>query len=312
LYNQQAKKVLSKYFDLELVNLEARYFKKFRYLKLPESFYYLLKLKGKKDLWIRDFYSTITLSFDKTKGKNLAVIFHIDFSGFPILSRPFLVMLEKLFLYRNLKKVDTIIVISEYWRNYFLKRGYKNIYKIYNGFNLVNFDISEQEVLEFRERHNLLGKPIIYLGNCQKAKGVVESFRALKDLDVYLVTSSRRQVKIPTLNLNLEYKDYLKLLKASSVVITMSRFKEGWCRTAHEAMLLKTPVIGSGLGGMKELLQGGEQIVCEDFKNLREKVEYLLNHSEVRGKIGKDGYNFAKKFTLERFEKEWLNLIEKI
>lgn len=312
IYNQQAINALSKYFDLEPVNLEARYFKKFRYLKLPESFYYLLKLKGKRDLWIRDFYSTITLPLDKTKGKNLAVIFHIDFSGFPLLSRPFLVMLEKLFLYRNLKKVDTIVVISEYWRNYFLKRGYKNVYKIYNGFNLVNFDISEQEVLEFKERYNLLGKPIIYLGNCQKAKGVVDSYNAFQDLDIYFVTSGRRQAKIPALNLNLEYREYLKLLKASTIAITMSKFKEGWSITTHEAMLLKTPVIGSGLGGMKELLEGGKQIICKDFKNLREKVEYLLEHPELREKMGEDGYNFAKNFTLERFEEKWIDLIKKM
>ena len=92
----------------------------------------------------------------------------------------------------------------------------------------------------------------------------------------------------------------------------MSKFKEGWCRTAHEAMLLKTPVVGSGLGGMRELLEGGKQIICQDFTSLKEKVEYLLNHSEVRKKIGQDGYNFAKDFTLERFKKEWVELIKKL
>ena len=92
----------------------------------------------------------------------------------------------------------------------------------------------------------------------------------------------------------------------------MSKFKEGWCRTAHEAMLLKTPVIGSGLGGMRELLKGGGQIICKDFKNLKGKVEYLLSHPDTRKKTGEDGYSFAKKFTLEKFEKEWLNLIQEI
>ena len=72
------------------------------------------------------------------------------------------------------------------------------------------------------------------------------------------------------------FGDYLKLLKASWVVLTMSKFKEGWCRTAHEAMLLKTPVIGSGTGGMRELLENGKQIVCPEFDNLREKVKYLF------------------------------------
>ncbi len=312
LYNQQARKVLSKHFDLELINLEAKYLKKIRYLKIPESFIYLLRLKGKKDLWVRDFYSTITLPLDKTKGKNLVLIHHLDFSGFPLIAKPFLNLMNKLFFYHNLKKADAIAVISEYWKSYFLKRGYTNVYKIYCGFNLNDFQISDQEISEFKKKHKLDGKPIIYLGNCQKAKGVIDAWRALKSLNVHLVTSAKRQVKIPALNFDLDYREYLKLLKASSIVLTMSKFKEGWCITAHEAMLLKTPVIGSGFGGMKELLEGGNQIICSDFSSLREKVEYLLNYSEKREKLGEDGYNFAKNFTLEKFEKEWVNLIKKM
>jgi len=312
IYNDKAKDILSKDFNLEPIDLEAKYFKKIRYLKIPESFVYLLKLKGQKDLWVRDFYSTITLPLDKTKGKNLALIHHLDFLSFPLIARLFLNLMNKLFFYRNLRKVDTIVTVSEYWKNHFLERGFKNVYKIYNGFNLVNFDISDKNVLDFKQKYNLLDKPIIYLGNCQKAKGVVESYKALKDLNVHLVTSAKRQVKIPALNFYLDYKEYLKLLKASSIVLTMSKFKEGWCRTTHEAMLLKTPVIGSGLGGMKELLEGGNQIVCKDFKSLKEKVKYLLEHPEIREKMGENGYNFAKNFTLEKFEKEWEALINKI
>ena len=82
--------------------------------------------------------------------------------------------------------------------------------------------------------------------------------------------------------------------------------------TAHEAMLLKTPVVGSGMGGMKELLKGGKQIICTDFKELKNKVEYLLNNSEERKKIGEMGYNYAKNFTIDGFKKEWLDLINKI
>jgi len=311
IYNQRARDILSRYFNLDLIFCESRYFKNIRYFKIPESLFYLSKLKGKKDLWIRDFYSTLTLPIDKTQGKNLVVVHQVDFSTFPIISRPIFSFFEKIF-YRNLKKVDAILTVSEYWENHFLEKGYKNVYKIYNGFDLADFNIPDEKVLEFKKRYNLLGKPIIYLGNCQRAKGVVESYRALKDLNVYLVTSGEPKVKIPARNFNLEYRDYLKLLKASSIVLTMSKFKEGWCRTAHEAMLLRTPVIGSGLGGMKELLEGGKQIICEKFSQLREKVEYLLDHSEISEKISEDGYNFAKDFTLERFEKDWLELIHKI
>ena len=311
-YNRQSQKAIAKHFNLELISLQAKHLKKRRYLKFFELFYYLLQIKGQKNLWIRDFYSVLSLLKRKTKGKNLALIFHIDFLKFPLLSKIPLFLLEKLFFYQQLKKTDAILTISEYWKNYFLQKGYKNVYKIYCGFNLGDFNVSNQEVSDFKKKYQLELKSIIYLGNCQKAKGVVDSYEALKDLDVYLITSGKRHVNIPTQNLDLDYREYLALLKASSIVVTMSKFKEGWCITAHEAMLLKTPVIGSGQGGQQELLEGGGQIICKDFKNLKENVEDLLNNAEKRRSLGEKGFNFAKNFTVEKFESDWVALIKEI
>jgi len=115
-------------------------------------------------------------------------------------------------------------------------------------------------------------------------------------------------VNIPALNLNLDYHDYILLLKSSSVVITMSKFMEGWNRTAHEAMLCKTPVIGSGLGGMRELLEGGRQIICDDFEDLEEKVSHVLDHPEM----GEMGFEFVRQFTAKKFNEGWVSAVEKV
>jgi len=64
-----------------------------------------------------------------------------------------------------------------------------------------------------------------------------------------------------------------------------------------------------GKGGMGELLEGGGQIICPVFSDLKEKVEYLLNNPQEREKMGKHGYVFAKEFTLERFKSDWLKLV---
>jgi ubiquinone biosynthesis O-methyltransferase len=311
VYIRRVAQTLEASFNVEKIEIIAKHLGSHRYLKFFEFFYNLCKLKGEKDLWIRDFYSCISKLFDKTKGQNMALLFHLDFSGFPVLVRPIFKFVKNIFLYRSLRKFDFIVVISEYWKNFLAEKGFRNIHKIYCGFDLNNFDITEEEVVDFKRKYNIEGKPIIYLGNCQKAKGVVESYQQLKDLDAYFITSSRKQVDIPALNFNLDYRGYLTLLKASSVVLTMSKFQEGWCMTAHEAMILKTPVIGSGLGGMRELLEGGKQIVCESFANLREKVEFVLKNEDVRKKMGEDGFNFAKDFTKERFEKSWLDLVSR-
>ena len=310
-YGKMAAEVLSNGFEIEAINVGIKRSGKLKYFEVLSLSWGIFMASKRKDFdfIIKDFEASLFLN--KKPVKNIAIIHHLDHSSTSFFLRLVYPLLQKI-IFSNLKKFDAIVTASKYWENYFKKKGYKNVYKIYNGFDLSNFDISDEEASELKKRLNLSGKPIIYLGNCQRAKGVVEVYQALKDLDAHLVTSGSQQVEIPARNLEIEYKDYLKLLKASSVAITMSKFKEGWCRTAHEAMLLKTPVIGSGLGGMEELLEGGKQIICNDFNRLKEKVECLLKNPAEREKIGQDGYNFAKNFTKEKFKKDWLELIQKL
>lgn len=305
-YEEEAQRILAENYDLEIIEVDSRFFKK-GYLRAPELVFRLANLAGQKDLWIRGFYPALTLPFDKTRGKNLVIVHHIDFSLSQGLAKIFDKMIEKLFWF-SAKKAEAILTVSEYWKNNFLDRGFRNVFKINNAFDVKEFDIAEAEVESFKKEQGLLGKPIIYLGNCQAQKGVREAYEVLKDPDYYLVTSGEKFCDLPAKNFDLPYRDYLKLLKSSSVVLAMSKVKEGWCRSAHEAMLLKVPVIGLGLGGQRELLEGGKQIICPNFSGLKEKVEYVLEHPE----IGEDGFNFAKNFTKEKFKNDWLNLIREL
>jgi len=304
IYNQMAQSILAKHHDLGVINVGLDQYNKYLY---PKILYRLCRLKGRKTIWIRNFDSILTMPYDQTDGKNIAMFFHIDYSFQPSYLKPLWKTLKKIYCH-HLKKVDAIVTISKYWQNHFLERGYPDVSLIYNGFDVDQFHFEEEEILDFKRKFGLEGKPILYLGNCQRIKGVVEAYEQLKDLDAYLVTSGRKEVDLRTLNLNLTYRDYLLLLKSSTIVITMSKFKEGWNRTAHEAMLCKTPVVGSGQGGMKELLEGGSQIICENFDDLKERVCYVLEHPE----LGDVGYAFAKQFTVKRFEEDWLNLIARV
>ncbi len=152
----------------------------------------------------------------------------------------------------------------------------------------------------------------MYIGNCQKEKGVVLAYEALKDLSVHLVTSGEELVKIPARNLNLDRRNFLRLLKASSLGVFLTQFRTGWDMTACETMLFKTPVIGTSIAAMKELLESSGQIACDDPALLKEKVEYLLSHEEDRKKQGERGYEFVKNFTAERLQKEWVQVIRDV
>ena len=52
---------------------------------------------------------------------------------------------------------------------------------------------------------------------------------------------------------------------------------------------------------MRELLEGGRQLICEDISELN----YLDVAVDNREELGEKGHNFAKDFTVERFEDGW-------
>lgn len=258
------------------------------------------------DLWISSYLPTIALSFARPKGKIISLFFHLDDSVHP---NPILGWVLQGLFFRQTKKCDRIVVIAQYWRDFLERKGVKVTDVIYWGFDVSRFRFEQQETEQFKEKYNLEGKPIIYLGNCQQRKGVVDAYQRLKEFDAYLITSGEEQVKIPARNLSLSYEDYCLLLHASDVVLTLSKFQEGWNATAHEALLAGTPVIGSGKGGMAEVLEGGGQAICKDFSQLPDLVVHAIKH---KMELGKKGQQFAKKFTVERFADAWLNLIQQL
>ncbi len=309
IYNSMARESLAGACDVEHVSIGSRFLPGFP--GNAEIFLRLLTLSGSKDIWIREIPALFSMGLDRSRGKNIALIHHDDFSGYSSFKRMALDLLWRRGR-RNLSRCDWVVTVSKFWRDRYMAQGLANVRIIYNAFKLDDYEISQEEAERFKQLNGLDGRPIVYLGNCQRAKGVMEAYEALKDLELNLVTSGYRSVRTPARNLQLAYGDYLKLLKASSIVLTMSRFDEGWCRTAHEAMLVKTPVIGSGRGGMRELLEGGGQLLCENVKELKGKVSELLSSRAKAEDMAESGRKFAESFTLERFKSAWIDTVESL
>ncbi|MGQ9722103.1 MAG: glycosyltransferase family 4 protein [Candidatus Jordarchaeum sp.] len=258
------------------------------------------------DIVIRDFFSTIFVPFDK-KRKNVIIIHHLEW---PKKYRFFYKFLTYIF-FKNAKRADKVVVVSKYWEKVLEKHGCVNTKIIYNSFDISDFYFDEAEILSFKKSLGVKNnKNIIYLGNARSEKGFFRAYRALKDLDAFFVATGQDIKDLPILCRNFSYRDYLRLLKVSSLAIFMSSFKEGWCRSAHEAMLCGTPVIGSGAGGMEELLNEGGQIICSDFSRLKSTVMDLLRDKEGLEKLSSRGRKFAEQFSLEYFERTWIHLID--
>lgn len=243
--------------------------------------------------------------FDKTF--NIAMIHHIDTnaeSG----GIKYKWFYNRLF--DRIRHFDKVITVSAYWKEYLKAKGCTNVEVIYNSFEPNDYQFTEAELLQFRTSNGFSNeKPLIYIGNAAPGKGVYQTYQALKDSDYQLVMTggSNKAADLPVTFLSLNSTDYRKLIASCDVVLAMSNMMEGWNRVAHEAMLSKTPVIGSGSGGMRELLQGGKQLITQEFKELPELVEHCLINKHS---LAESGYTFVSKFDNAYFKNAWGSIIQ--
>jgi glycosyltransferase involved in cell wall biosynthesis len=241
--------------------------------------------------------------------KSIGVIHHIDhrIAEKSIYHRWFFSRLLS-----RLKKCDGVVTVSEHWKEYFDKLGCKNVQVIYNSFDPSLYGKMDEAEMTFRQRHEIpLNKKIIYIGNAIKEKGVVEVYDALKNSEYHLIMTGPRN-RVPELNvqyLNLKREDYLRLLTVSSVVICFSLMEEGWNRIAHEALLSGTPVIGTGSGGMRELLEKSGQLIVTDKMDLKNSVDQIMKD---RAEYSRKGLQYVRQFDLAYFSRSWIGVVQNV
>ena len=237
-----------------------------------------------------------------SKKYNIAMIHHIDENA----SEKFL--LRKLFFknfYANLKKVDLVVVVSKFWGDFLKSKGIKNIKTIYNSYNLNNYSFFEKELDLLKKQLKLNPKkPTIYIGKNNLGKGINEILNNIDSSKYNLIATGKELVPNDKYKcVFLSDKDFSMLLKIADVVLAMSTMPEGWNRIAHEALLVKTPVIGSGSGGMQELLTNAGQYIVSDFSKLEIKIQKALKEKEELGAVG---FDYVKNLNLEYFSKRAL------
>lgn len=215
-------------------------------------------------------------------------------------------------LLRRLRRVDCVVTVSRYWQDYLRRAGCGNVRIIYNSFDLKEFTDMNEEREGFRKAFGMpVDEPLIYVGNASVRKGVGQVYEALRNRGYHLVMSGaeNRAPGVPVRFLNLAREQYLGLLKASDVVVCMSLFAEGWNRIAHEALLCGTPVIGSGAGGMRELLEGARQLILHDFRDLPAAVERVL---ERRSEYSAVGRAFVEQYNQAYFSNAWHSCVASV
>ena len=276
-------------------------------IKLIKYLFQNQKSHIKSDICVIDPY-ILALGKFSHKTKNIAIIHHIDEELFKrsVFSRFFYFNLK-----RNLKKMDAVVVVSEVWKTFLNNHGVENVKVIYNAFDITNFEFSDEEKDAFKKKYNLNNvKPIVYIGPNSSGKGVVEVLKVIDQEAYELIATGKTDVD----NKNVKTfffsdSEFPLFLASCNLVLCMSTMKEGWNRIAHEALLTKTPVIGSGSGGMQELLEKSGQTIVKDINNLNDSIKNCLENSNHFSEVG---YKYTSKFDLNYFKTNWENLIEEI
>lgn len=109
---------------------------------------------------------------------------------------------------------------------------------------------------------------------------------------------------------NSEDKEKIKLLKESELLVSPSIF-EGWGMTPIEALYCETPVLLNDLEVFRELY--GDKVLYhkrDSSKDMREKLNILLNDKELQKKILKECQPLISEFTIPKFVKRWEKMIQ--
>jgi glycosyltransferase involved in cell wall biosynthesis len=92
--------------------------------------------------------------------------------------------------------------------------------------------------------------------------------------------------------------DVTEFLNITDISVLCSREREGLPRGIIEAMACGNPVIGTDVGGMRELIQDGSNgflIRPKDMRELRERLERLILDAGLRRSMGEEGLRIARR-----------------
>lgn len=251
-----------------------------------------MALNGKQmslepDVLILTVNATSFLDWKRHRNQKKVIIWHHHdpeaFSGGkPMLKQVYRLLFDRILAHAD--EVDLLVVVGEYWRSFFAKYNFKKIEVIYNAFSdeLMGYEPSGPSRDAVRGSLNVGDdQALVYIGQFQKMKGAHQVYTALKERkDLVLVGSGRKDIELPIQHFEGTYPEYLQMLSACDVALSMSRMYEGWNRTAHEAMLTGTPVIGNAIGNSGELLSGASQLICQSYCDLPISIDAVLTDRE--------------------------------
>jgi glycosyltransferase involved in cell wall biosynthesis len=219
-------------------------------------------------------------------------------------------------------KTSTIIVPSNYWRDFLIK-SYKvlpqNVITTHEAVD-PNFFVVNQKPIENPKNY------ILYTGNLYPHKNVKIILEALKELpDLRLKVICARNfftdklmitVKDMGLNKQVEFLGYVtdeefKTIYSEALALVHPSFMEGFSLTGLEAMALNCPVISSNSSCLPEIYQKSVLYFDPNKKEeLVSQIKKLMTDKNLRKKMIDLGHQQLKKYSWSKTASETLKVYQ--
>ena len=236
---------------------------------------------------------------------------------------------------KALKRLDGAVAVSEAVREDLIKRGIskEKIVTIYNGIRTDHLQ-EEFEGLEIRRRYLLRQDDFVIgtAGRLSEEKGhgylirtIPYLAKEIKNIKLIIAGDGPLRADLEYLVEKLGISNHVRLIGYEKNIETflsvidlfiLPSLTEGLPISLLEAMALGKPVIGSRVGGIKEVIQNGINGVLippMDVKALSESIRSLYRDSEARRIMGSEGKrHIGIHFSSRAMASEYKELYRKI
>jgi glycosyltransferase involved in cell wall biosynthesis len=221
-------------------------------------------------------------------------------------------------------QTSKIIVPSNFWRDYIIKKYHFNPQKIVTTYEAVDPSLLNLKLQRTSDPANY----IIYTGNLYPHKNINIIFKALQKLphlklkiicarDLFQKRSIDLAKKLNITN-QVEFLGYIpddkfNKIYQNALALIHPAFLEGFSLTGLEAMSQNCPVIASNSSCLPEIY--GDSVLYfdpNDVTQLITQITKLQNSSKLRQDLIDKGHIQIKKYSWEKCAKQTLNFYEKI
>ena len=222
------------------------------------------------------------------------------------------------------------IAISEQIKRHWVQKGLdsKKVDVIYNVYQSIeSSDLRDNGVTVVSEYD---GYKIIFVGRLIKCKGIsflIESFKQVIDNDIrarlFLVGDGKEEDRLREYTSKLNIKQHVVFLGYRSNpqsfirnadLLVFPSSEEGFGRVLLEAMDVGTPVIGTRIGGIPEIIEHGTNGLLVDYGDieaLKKSIIEILEGKLLRKKLIQGGYEIINsKFRVETYQEKLENVYD--